>query len=272
MTTITTIKQLTPELRLQQYNEIPVIALEHRVGKALIALQGAHLFSWQPKGTSKEVLWLSEIEPFTLGNAIRGGVPICYPWFGGAKSPAHGYARISLWQLSDYKIEENKVRLEFCLFSSDHLIEAKTTMIFSQDCEIIFQHYAQQPAQLALHNYFNLSDVANVEVQNLPTECFNTLTQQQENVPSPRLINQHIDCIYKVQSPVSHQIIDKGDARTINVAHHNASNVVLWNPWHKSTSGISEIGYKTMVCLETARIAQPLQQGECCSVKISLNP
>ncbi|MFZ7298309.1 D-hexose-6-phosphate mutarotase, partial [Avibacterium avium] len=151
-----TIKQLTPELSLQQYNEIPVIALDHPVGKALISLQGAHLFSWQPKDAQKDVLWLSEIEPFTLGNAIRGGVPICYPWFGGAKSPAHGYARISLWQLSDYEIEENKVRLEFCLFSSDHLIEAKTTMIFSQDCEIIFQHYGQEPAQLALHSYFNL--------------------------------------------------------------------------------------------------------------------
>ncbi|MFZ7344508.1 D-hexose-6-phosphate mutarotase [Avibacterium volantium] len=272
MTTITTIKQLTPALSLQQYNEIPVIALDHPVGKALISLQGAHLFSWQPKGAQKDVLWLSEIEPFTLGNAIRGGVPICYPWFGGAKSPAHGYARISLWQLSDYEIEENKVRLEFCLFSSDHLIEAKTTMIFSQDCEIIFQHYGQEPAQLALHSYFNLSDVANVEVQNLPTECFNALTQQQENVPSPRLIDQHIDCIYTVQSPVSHQIVDKGDGRTINVAHHNASNVVLWNPWHKATGGISETGYKTMVCLETARIAQPLQQGERCAVKISLNP
>lgn len=84
MTTITTIKQLTSVLSLQQYNEIPVIALDHQVGKALISLQGAHLFSWQPKGTQKDVLWLSEIEPFKLGNAIRGGVPICYPWFGGA--------------------------------------------------------------------------------------------------------------------------------------------------------------------------------------------
>lgn len=271
MTTITTIKQLSPELSLQQYNEIPVVALEHKVGKALIALQGAHLFSWQPQDTHKDVFWLSEIEPFILGNAIRGGVPICYPWFGGVKSPAHGYARVRLWQLSDYEIQEDQVRLEFCLFSPEHVIEAKTTMIFNQECEIIFKHYGLENAQLALHSYFNLSNVANVEVRNLPTEYFNSLTQQEEKAPSPRLINEHIDGIYSVQSPVCHQILDSHEARTINIEHHNITDVVLWNPWHKATSGMSAEGYKTMVCLESARITKLLQQGESCAVRITVN-
>ena len=109
----TLLKTLTPELHLIRQNDIPILYLKHTVGTAKIALQGAQLISWQPKNTAKDVLWLSEIEPFQSGVAIRGGVPICYPWFGSVKQPAHGTARIRLWQLSHYDISAQKVRLEF---------------------------------------------------------------------------------------------------------------------------------------------------------------
>ena len=109
-------QQITPELSLYAYNDIPVLHLHHRVGTAKIALQGAHLFSWQPAHSKQDVLWLSDIEPFNAGTAIRGGIPICYPWFNNAGTPAHGFARTSLWQLSDYEIGSDKVRLVFSLF------------------------------------------------------------------------------------------------------------------------------------------------------------
>lgn len=272
MTIITTIKEITPELSLKQYNEIPVLVLNHPIGNALISLQGAQLFSWRPKNCEKDLLWLSEVDPFAMGNAIRGGIPICYPWFGGVQSPAHGYARISLWQLSDYELNAEKVQLEFCLFSEKNLIEAKITMTFTQECEITFKHYGKEPAQLALHSYFNLSQIENITLPNLPTQCFNAITQQQEIVPSPRTIDQHTDCIYSIpSSTTSHKIVDKGYNRTIELTHHNASNVVLWNPWHKEMSGMTKDSYKTMVCLETARIHQPLSQGESVGLRISSN-
>ena len=80
------IQQLTPELTLEHINEIPVLILNHSVGSARIALQGAQLLNWQPKGAEQDIFWLSVIEPFTKGVAIRGGVPLCYPWFGGVNS------------------------------------------------------------------------------------------------------------------------------------------------------------------------------------------
>jgi len=109
-------QQITPELSLYAYNDIPVLHLQHAVGSVKIALQGAHLFSWQPTQCQQDVLWLSEIEPFETGTAIRGGIPICYPWFGNAGTPAHGFARTSLWQLSDYEIRTDKVRLVSAMF------------------------------------------------------------------------------------------------------------------------------------------------------------
>ena len=70
------IKQLAPELALFQYNEIPVLELNHPIGTAKISLQGAQLLSWKPLHTAQDVIWLSDIEPFNKGEAIRGGIPI----------------------------------------------------------------------------------------------------------------------------------------------------------------------------------------------------
>lgn len=266
----TLLKTIRPELHLIQHNEIPVLHLKHAVGNAKIALQGAQLLSWQPKGVAHDVLWLSEIEPFQLGNAIRGGIPLCYPWFGGVKQPSHGTARIRLWQLSHYDLSADKVRLEFSLFSELNIIEAKVNMVFTDKCQVTFTHYGEQPAQVALHSYFNVGDIAQVEVQNLPETCFNSLTQQQENVPSTRVISENVDCIYSAEK--SHnQIVDHAFNRTISLNHHNASQLVLWNPWHKVTSGMCENAYQHMLCLETARIYQLLEFGESISVEIKLN-
>lgn len=264
------IKQITPELSLHQYNEIPVLKLQHSTGTAEIALQGAQLLSWQPQGAKQDVLWLSEIEPFKAGNAIRGGVPVCYPWFGPVKEPMHGYARINLWQLSDYAITAQKVRLEFSLFSQDNLIEAKLVMTFSEQCELTLTHYGQQPAQGALHTYFNIGAIESVSVAGLPTQCLNKLSGQLENVPSPRTIGENVDCVYHIESPVNHIIVDPTLQRQIQVEQLDASDTVLWNPWHKPTGNMSEQGYKTMVCVETCKINQPLTTGGQVAVRISV--
>ncbi|MDP8170157.1 D-hexose-6-phosphate mutarotase [Pasteurella skyensis] len=264
------IKQITPELSLQQCNEIPIIVLKHKVGKALISLQGAHLLSWQPLNADNDIFWLSEIESFKLGSAIRGGVPICYPWFGGKHTPSHGYARISLWQLSDYKISDKKISLEFSLFSDNEIIEAKMVMHFTEQCQLDFIHYGQETAQVALHSYFNIGDINSVSVTGLPTTCFNSLTQQQEEVASPRQVSENIDCIYEITAPVVNTITDPVYQRRIDIHHIQANNIVFWNPWHKATNGMTSLGYQKMLCIETAQINKPLSQGEKVSVVIGI--
>src|SRR6266700_1338059 len=65
-------------------------------------LHGAHVTSWKPSGAD-EVLFVSSQSRWEDGSAIRGGVPICFPWFGGKaddpKAPAHGFVRTKAWQL-----------------------------------------------------------------------------------------------------------------------------------------------------------------------------
>ncbi|KAE9527515.1 D-hexose-6-phosphate mutarotase [Testudinibacter aquarius] len=255
------IKQIHPNLSLQQINEIPVIVLDHAVGKAMIALQGAHLLSWQPHFAAQDIFWLSEIEPFKLGAAIRGGIPVCYPWFKDNGSPAHGYARINLWQLSQWQICDDQVELNFTLYDRHNLVEAEVKMTFSAECRLSFTHYGEQEAQLALHSYFNVGDIAETTLHGLPKTALNTLNNQQENVPSPRQFDQETDCIYSAENPIS-RIEDKAQQRTIEIEHINASDIVVWNPWHKKTSSMSQSGYQTMLCVETSRIRRRLVQGE----------
>lgn len=263
------LKQLSPELRLVQYHQIPVLELNHHLGQAKIALQGAQLLSWQPTNSKKDLLWLSEIEPFEAGKAIRGGIPICYPWFGSQQQPAHGTARIRLWHLTEYQLTTQKVRLVFHLFDQHQLPEATLEMQFQQDCQLKFTHYGEQPAQLALHSYFNIANIDQIAVQGLPTQCYNALNKQQESVPSPRRIDQFVDCIYRITQPET-TIIDENWQRQIQLKHHNASNVVLWNPYQSTPANMTENGYKTMVCLETARIDRLLQQGESVTLNIQV--
>ncbi|MFD1805809.1 D-hexose-6-phosphate mutarotase [Pasteurella oralis] len=268
MINITKMKQFTPELTLYRYNEIPVLELSHRVGEAKIALQGAQLLSWRPQNESQDILWLSDIEPFILENPIRGGVPICYPWFGAAKQPIHGTARLRLWQLSHHDITSKQVKLEFALFDTQNILEAKATMSFTDKCEITLIHYAQHPAQAALHSYFKLSNIAQVTIQNLPRNGFNAITQQQEDLPSTRRITQDVDCIYSVEEDVNY-IVDEQFERRIKIEHQHASEIVLWNPWQNQMSAMQAEDYQQMICLESARIYQPLSFGESLSVVLS---
>lgn len=259
---------LPNEIKLVRYNELDVLEITHITCTAKVALQGAHLFSWQPKHTRQDVLWTSEIEPFNAGSAIRGGVPICYPNFGagldGNQIPFHGTARTSLWELSAYVVEKDGVRLTFQL-----LPHAKVEMFLGETCQIHFTQLNDKPSQLALHSYFNLADITQTDVSGLPTRCFNSLTKSEQAVENPRKIAENVDCIYAIEQPIS-VIHDNGNARQIDIEHQNASEIVLWNPWHKPTSAMSETGYQTMVCVETARIHRLLAQNETVSVKISV--
>lgn len=256
----TLIKNITPEIRLEEYQGIYFIRVQHRLGSALISLQGAQLLQWRPTASIHDVLWVSEIENYQKGDAIRGGVPICYPWFGGVKSPSHGTARIRNWQLSAFFVDLNQVELEFSLFDEYQIIEAQLKMTFKEDCTLLFTHLGAEEAQLAFHTYFQVGEIEAIEVAGLPTQFYSALTKEELTVPSPRTIHYTVDGHYSVQSP--NWIEDKALQRTIEVEHLNASEIVLWNPWEKPTSKMSADAFRKMVCLETARIKQKIQTGE----------
>ncbi len=103
------VEQLTPVLSRRQIDGADVIVVDHPHVKASVALNGAHLLSWKPEGET-EVLWLSDATSFKKGAAIRGGVPICWPWFGPSAQPglpSHGFARNQQWTLKAHNEDDN---------------------------------------------------------------------------------------------------------------------------------------------------------------------
>lgn len=163
------------------------------------------------------------------------------------------------------------MRLEFSLFSEYGVIEAKMKMEFTDKCTMTLTHLGQEPAQAALHSYFNIGDISQIEVQNLPSRCYDSLQGKHTDVPSTRKIEQGVDCIYSLEENKTF-LVDKAFNRRIQITHHHADSIVLWNPWEKTPSAMKADGYRNMVCIETARLEKLLQFGESISAEISALP
>lgn len=102
---------ISPVISRRQLDDLELIVIDHPQVKASVALQGAHLLSWKPAG-EEEVLWLSNNTPFKQGVALRGGVPICWPWFGPSAQqglPSHGFARNLPWTLEGHDEDDSGV-------------------------------------------------------------------------------------------------------------------------------------------------------------------
>jgi glucose-6-phosphate 1-epimerase len=260
------LKQLTPSMAIVQQGELEVIVIKHATCQAAMALQGAHLLFWQPTEQPRPVIWLSEKAQFKTAKAIRGGVPICWPWFNQLGTPSHGFARISLWQLAQYSETEQGVMLTLTLSDTPqtrqlwpHAFDATMTITLGKQAYLELSMSGDYQATAALHSYFNVSDINQIKVTGLGIDYRDALS-----VPNPPkqcgelTFDQAVDRLYTNAEAINY-IYDID--RMIKLTHHNGSEVVTWNPWQTAATAMADMdddGYRTMVCVETARIIQPL--------------
>ncbi|PIJ51632.1 D-hexose-6-phosphate mutarotase [Erwinia sp. OLTSP20] len=256
-------QQLSPYISQRHQGEQPVLVINHPRVRAAVALQGAHLVAWQPAGEAP-VIWLSENSLWQKGKAIRGGVPICWPWFGPAGEPAHGFARNLSWSLSAHDENDDSVMLTLVLESNEqskkywpHDFTLYARFRFSQHCEIELEAHGDYTSSGALHSYFQVADIAGVSVSGLGHPYTDKVLGIDGRSPDGiQRYPDRIDRIYR--APEDYSIIDdeRGE-RVIEVYHHHHSDVVTWNPGPALSSSMSDMtanGYKTMVCVETAHI------------------
>lgn len=269
------IEQLTPVLSRRQLDELEVIVVDHPQVKASFALQGAHLLSWKPNG-EEEVLWLSNNTPFKTGVALRGGVPICWPWFGPAAQkglPSHGFARNLPWTLKAHNEDDNGVVLTFELQSN-----AETRQLWPHDftllarfkvgatCEIELEAHGEFETTSALHTYFNVGDIAAVKVSGLGDRLIDKVNDAKEDVLADGIqtFPDRTDRVYL--NPEACSVIhDDSLKRNIDVVHHHHLNVVGWNPGPALSISMGDMpddGYKTFVCVETAYATAPQKTTE----------
>jgi glucose-6-phosphate 1-epimerase len=261
------VEQLTTHIsRRQVGDESPVIVVDHPQVRAAAALQGAHLFAWQPAG-EQPVLWLSEATAFKEGTTIRGGVPVCWPWFGPAGEPAHGFARISDFELTEYDEDEQGVRLDFTLRSDErtkklwpHDFDLLVRFRLGQTCVITLEAHGDYESTGALHSYFNVGAIDGVQVSGLGLPYTDVVDGTHGSQGRPLTYPGRIDHVYTAPGDVS-RIEDPALNRVIEVHHRHHSDVVSWNPGpelSKSMADLTDEGYKEFVCVETARISEPM--------------
>ena len=269
------IEQLTPVLSRRQLDDLELIVVDHPQVKASVALQGAHLLSWKPAG-EEEVLWLSGNTPFKNGVALRGGVPICWPWFGPSAQqglPSHGFARNLPWALKGHDEDDNGVVLTFALKRSDatrqywpHEFTLLARFKLGKTCEIELEAHGEFETTSALHTYFNVGDIAAVKVSGLGDRYIDKVKNAEEGVLSngTETFPDRTDRVY-LNAETCSVIHDDALNRNIDVTHHHNSNVVAWNPGPALSVSMGDMpddGYKTFVCVETCCVTETQKASE----------
>lgn len=241
---------------------------------ATIALQGAHVMTWQPKG-QKPVIWLSKAAKFAPGKSIRGGVPLCWPWFGPHASeaayPGHGFARTIPWSLLDARqLPDGRVRLEFKPVMNDtanaqwpHASIVRNVVTVGQELVIGLTTRntgtAPFPLGQALHTYFEVGDIAQTSIAGLEgcTYIDKLAGGKRKKQKGAVTFAGEADRVYLDTSGCC-GIVDPVLKRTILITSTGSRSTVVWNPGAEKAAKMGDFGRQgenKMVCVETANAA-----------------
>lgn len=260
-------KHISKNITEISYDEHSLLVIKHPQCNAAISLQGAHLLYWQPTTEQIPAIWLSDKALFKKEIPIRGGIPICWPWFSNGGTPMHGFARIVDWQLTSVNESDDGVDLVLSLTNNEqtnqywpHIFNLAIKFHIGKTFKAELTCSGEFEATSALHTYFGISDIAAITVTGLGQTYHEKLsTANEPKVIGQMTFNQEVDRIYK--EPESITLI-KDNNRTIKITHHNNSDIVVWNPWverAKAMTDLADDSYHHFVCVETSRINKPIK-------------
>ncbi len=228
-------------------------------------LLGSHIAEFQPKSQAQPVLFMSNEAVFEVGKPIRGGIPICFPWFGpnkaDASAPAHGLVRTALWNVQESKLTDRGVLVTLGYQSAP--CRLALTVVFGETLDVTLdvQNEAdiQVPCEIALHTYFQLGDARRAFLTGLEnTEFRDQLTGEIHLATGNKIqFTEETDRVYRGSVPLV-TIEDIANSRRIEVRPRNSSSTVVWNPWIAKSQRMSDFGhdeFERMCCVETANVA-----------------
>lgn len=237
-----------------------------------VYLQGAHVARWTPAG-QKPVLFMSSKSFFAPGKAIRGGVPVIFPWFGGRSDgkpgPAHGFARAKDWKclssevlpggeasfVFELEADDASRELGFDHFSARFTVTAGATLEMA--LEVSNRGAEPLKFEAALHTYFTISDIANIAISGLEGTSYIDKTDgfaRKVQPGEPIRIAKETDQVHE-NTEAACVIADAGWGREITVAKTGSLSTVVWNPWIARTASMADMApeeWHAFVCVETA--------------------
>jgi D-hexose-6-phosphate mutarotase len=249
--------------------DIPYILIENQYAKAQICLQGAHVTEFQPH-TKPPILWLSQKSEYKTNHPIRGGVPLCWPWFGpnaeNDQLPAHGFARRQRWQVARTAAPiDGTTRIELTLADTPEThglwdfkfnLALRVTVGPSLTLALTTCNSDTRAFQItqALHTYLSVGDSSQITIRGLEkTDYLDGLTGEVRRQTTPITITEETNRIY-LQTTATCVVEDPVLKRKIAVSKSGSHSTVIWNPWIAKSGQMPDFGadeYHEMVCVET---------------------
>ena len=251
-------------------NNLPVARITNRFASAEVTLLGAHVLSFQPQG-HKPVLWVSEQSRYEAGKPIRGGIPVCWPWFAvhptDTDKPMHGFVRTALWTVQSTRMTEHgATQIWFRLQDNastralwPHAFELLLVITVGEELHV--ERIVRNPGHEdftfsgALHTYFAVSDISNIDIYGLEGCSYLDKTEALQKIQyGPVIFRSETDNVY-LETTADCVIDDPGFNRRIHISKTGSRTTVVWNPWNEKAKQIPDFadkGYLSMVCVETA--------------------
>ena len=235
-------------------------------------LHGAHVTSWKPGG-GEEALFLSSQSRWEDGRAIRGGIPICFPWFGNKaddpKAPAHGFARTKAWQLESIVQVGGAVTVSMFTESDENTrkwwpakfrLVHRATFGRELNLELVVTNTGSTSLRFeeALHAYHRVGNIEKARVRGLDSVYYldKTDSNRKKMEHGEIAIASETDRVYldatgaiELEDPVLH--------RRTRVTKENSRTTVVWNPWVEKAHSLSDFAddeWKQMICIETSNV------------------
>jgi glucose-6-phosphate 1-epimerase len=241
-------------------------------GEGEMYLHGAHVTSWKPAGHD-EVIFISTKSRWEEGQAIRGGIPICFPWFRAksddAHAPAHGVVRTKMWQLESITQNENEVAVTMFTQSDEHTrkwwpgefrLVHRATFGSNLRLELICTNAGTTPFRFeeALHTYNRIANIQDARVQGLDGVSYldNTDSNKEKTQRGDVSIVSATDSAYcNTQNEVD--LLDLNNKRRIRLQKEHSHSTVVWNPWREGAARLQDLGdgeWKQYLCVEASNI------------------
>ena len=237
-----------------------------------IYLHGAHLTSWRPAG-GEEVIFLSQRSQFEPGKAIRGGIPVCFPWFRNKvddpKAPSHGFVRTKDWKLDEIEMRGDGVMVSLSTSSDEgtkawwphdfHLLH-RLTLGTALTQELVVSNTGATPLRFeeALHTYYRVGGAEAIRISGLDGVAYldNTDANREKRQVGDIVFTAQTDSAY-MDTTHAVEIADPILRRRLRLTKQNSRTTVVWNPWSTGAQSLADLGddeWRAMACLEASNM------------------
>lgn len=254
---------------------LPFIQVDNAKASAVISVYAGQVLSFQPANEPHNLMFLSEAAYYQAGKAIKGGVPVCWPWFGPDPErrgrPAHGFVRNRFWNVmqTEVKAGDTKVTLgladspeTLAIWPHSFALTLEITIGDSLNLELVTRNTGKEQFSItqAFHTYFKVGQIGKVVVLGLEDTNYIDKTDNgvQKRQKGAITINAEVDRIYR-NAPNELIIDDTALVRRIRIASQGSKTAVVWNPWAKISAEMGDLkddDYEHLLCVETANADQ----------------